>query len=453
MPDGVAVCAVPVARQGETAADAVPVSVEVASFDALVRVVEQAAAAKDGAIRVRRVLGDVSDELLGEAVMRGVRAGEAFDELYRRHVGKARGWFRKRLLSVMPWMGSEQFEELVQETFATALEWLKSSGSRRPHLDAETGHEFGRWLFGWVARHVLLEYQQHVRTTLTGQELEIDRLVRDGALRPDCAYGTGSDGQGVVLAQMCESSFTVEAFLTECCHLDPEHTVGVAELFDAWSVWRENNGCTAGTRATFGRTLNKAVPNLQSRRLQQERQVTRMYVGVSLTSPPKPAPLHPIDSETPSGAPPADESMLGQLAVALARLTPAQREVLQVRYLEDQWMETCAEITGRTQSSAWGLHNRALDYLREALGGATCTHRRRLKDVSRLRLAKPWTGYIRANGERYKSDVYVFTPEGERAVKVVHGATRDIVRQRVAELLTQLNATPEAATEDTGIAA
>lgn len=433
MPDGVAVqtVSVLVPRQEESVSgpggDRVPVSVEVESFGVFVEALERAAEARSG-VGLEPVLARASDELLAEAVVRGVRSDEAFQELCQRYSGKVTGWFRNKL-RVAGHSGDS--EDLAQNTFVLALEGLRGE-STVPPVDLEgQGRGFGSWLFGICARRVLADHQRAIFRAARAREIAVEDFEHARSLGD-------SDSEALSVLATVESLPTpTESFLAQRCCVDPESRVRASDLYAAWQAWCERNRVTVTVTANqLGAALRSALPQVQTRQFRLvsngERSRPTFYLGISLRPDSDDDPdTHQADS----GEPPLD---CGRLAQALAQLTPAERRIVQVRYLENQTLDTCADILGYTHGAARETHHHALKSLRAALGAPMRTTHPR--DISQLTLAKPWSGHIWYQPSRadYTTYLYVRTPEGATTRKNVTGTTADIVRERVAELLTQL---------------
>jgi putative DNA primase/helicase len=92
-----------------------------------------------------------------------------------------------------------------------------------------------------------------------------------------------------VAEQFEDISSPVKQFVRERCILDPDHTVTRDAIFDAWYNWCKTEGREhQGTKATFGRDLSAAFPEIGEKRFgngrpgSQER--TRVYAGIKLRS-------------------------------------------------------------------------------------------------------------------------------------------------------------------------
>jgi putative DNA primase/helicase len=86
---------------------------------------------------------------------------------------------------------------------------------------------------------------------------------------------------------MHDSSSPVGAFLRESCVLGPEHTIAIADLYDAWKTWCLSKGREkyTGDEHTFGRNLNAACPTVTVTRPRSEGSRKRHYQGIALLPP------------------------------------------------------------------------------------------------------------------------------------------------------------------------
>jgi putative DNA primase/helicase len=86
---------------------------------------------------------------------------------------------------------------------------------------------------------------------------------------------------------MHDSSSPVGAFLRESCVLGPEHTIAIADLYDAWKTWCLSKGREkyTGDEHTFGRNLNAACPTVTVTRPRSEGSRKRHYQGIALLHP------------------------------------------------------------------------------------------------------------------------------------------------------------------------
>jgi putative DNA primase/helicase len=74
------------------------------------------------------------------------------------------------------------------------------------------------------------------------------------------------------------------AFVRDRCEVGIGHAISVAEVFDAWKAWAEDNGHKPGTVQTFGRDIRAVVPTLRQARPRDGGDRERRYVGIRLKS-------------------------------------------------------------------------------------------------------------------------------------------------------------------------
>lgn len=74
----------------------------------------------------------------------------------------------------------------------------------------------------------------------------------------------------------------IGAFLRERCEIGAGHSIGVNHLFDAWSLWCNEQGRHPGTKQTFGANLNAACPGLKLTRPRDGDERHRAYEGIGL---------------------------------------------------------------------------------------------------------------------------------------------------------------------------
>ncbi|GHG04540.1 primase-like DNA-binding domain-containing protein [Streptomyces hydrogenans] len=90
-----------------------------------------------------------------------------------------------------------------------------------------------------------------------------------------------------------ESAQPVNAFLDDCCILDPTAKSDKTEVFNAWQAWCQENGRDhAGTMATFGKALFAAGKGVREVKPRINGRQVKMYGGVRLL------PAGPKDSST-----------------------------------------------------------------------------------------------------------------------------------------------------------
>ena len=84
--------------------------------------------------------------------------------------------------------------------------------------------------------------------------------------------------------QLEELASPIGAFVRECCDMGPAHSVAIDSLFLAWKGWCTEQGRDhPGTKASFGRDLKAAHPELKVTQPREEgRQLRRHYQGVGL---------------------------------------------------------------------------------------------------------------------------------------------------------------------------
>ncbi|MCX5690338.1 MAG: primase-like DNA-binding domain-containing protein, partial [Planctomycetota bacterium] len=80
--------------------------------------------------------------------------------------------------------------------------------------------------------------------------------------------------------QLEELSSPIAAFVQDHCVLGAGHRVDLNRLYDVWKRWTQDEGFdSAGTKATFGRNLASAFPDVRVRRASDQ---SRFYDGIGL---------------------------------------------------------------------------------------------------------------------------------------------------------------------------
>lgn len=147
---------------------------------------------------------------------------------------------------------------------------------------------------GAIARRFIILTMQRSflgreNTRLTQELLEelpgILNWALDGLVRLEQQGGITEPASSVSAIQaMVDSASPMTAFVRECCSVQPNETVPVAELFRAWRWWCDEQGRThPGTLQSFGRQLQAVVPQVRVARPRTEdgsRQ--RVYQGIAL---------------------------------------------------------------------------------------------------------------------------------------------------------------------------
>ncbi len=84
-------------------------------------------------------------------------------------------------------------------------------------------------------------------------------------------------------------SSPIGAFVRDACELGPTKSVVVDKIFDAWVAWcKEQARDHFGTKATFGKELRAAVPQIRQSQPREGEERVRKYEGIGL----KPVILH-----------------------------------------------------------------------------------------------------------------------------------------------------------------
>jgi putative DNA primase/helicase len=79
----------------------------------------------------------------------------------------------------------------------------------------------------------------------------------------------------------------INAFVRDCCLVQPGQSVPVDDMFEAWKLWGEEQGRSKpGTKQTFGRDLRAAIPGLVVTQPREGGRRQRHYEGVALIAPP-----------------------------------------------------------------------------------------------------------------------------------------------------------------------
>jgi putative DNA primase/helicase len=105
----------------------------------------------------------------------------------------------------------------------------------------------------------------------------LDRLIRQGKFTEP-----QSSTDSILALQDLVSP--VAAFVRDRCEVGIGYEISVADLFDAWKTWAEDNGHKPGTVQAFGRDIRAVVPTLRQVRPREGENRERRYVGLRLKS-------------------------------------------------------------------------------------------------------------------------------------------------------------------------
>ena len=95
-------------------------------------------------------------------------------------------------------------------------------------------------------------------------------------------YAEELDMLGVRVRHYRRPPKAINAFVRDCCEIDPNKRIYVNDLYAAWEKWRQASSFAAYiTRQTFGRDLAAAVPGVVCR---QNHMHGRFYEGLGLRS-------------------------------------------------------------------------------------------------------------------------------------------------------------------------
>jgi putative DNA primase/helicase len=101
-----------------------------------------------------------------------------------------------------------------------------------------------------------------------------DRLQKQGRF-------TVPASSNEVMKELQYLSSPIQKFIEEQCFFTPDGGIAVEELFVAWSQWCGNEGRShSGTKATFGRDLRAAFPEIKKRRRNIDGQRPYYYEGI-----------------------------------------------------------------------------------------------------------------------------------------------------------------------------
>jgi putative DNA primase/helicase len=78
-----------------------------------------------------------------------------------------------------------------------------------------------------------------------------------------------------------EDGSPIKKFVSDCLVSVPDSTASVDEVFERWEAWCSKNSYEKGTKRTFGRLLNSALPALKRKRLPNGSR-GYAYIGVEL---------------------------------------------------------------------------------------------------------------------------------------------------------------------------
>jgi putative DNA primase/helicase len=78
----------------------------------------------------------------------------------------------------------------------------------------------------------------------------------------------------------------VQAFIRDCCIVEPDLQVSIRDLYRAWKGWAEGNGHTRKSTQTLGRDLRAALPLVRVVQLRDGDDRERAYRGIGLVTEP-----------------------------------------------------------------------------------------------------------------------------------------------------------------------
>ena len=88
-----------------------------------------------------------------------------------------------------------------------------------------------------------------------------------------------------VVEQFEDISSPVKQFVRERCALGADYHVTRNALFDAWCAWCKAEGRDhPGTKATFGKDLSAAFPELKPKRVGSRGEQVHSYAGIKLVT-------------------------------------------------------------------------------------------------------------------------------------------------------------------------
>jgi putative DNA primase/helicase len=87
-----------------------------------------------------------------------------------------------------------------------------------------------------------------------------------------------------ILRDFVYLSSPMQAFLDECCEVQPAHLVRRKDIQLAWKLWCEENGHVPGSIADFGRKLRAVLPKIVDEQRRVEGQRDRWYVGFTVNA-------------------------------------------------------------------------------------------------------------------------------------------------------------------------
>ena len=76
----------------------------------------------------------------------------------------------------------------------------------------------------------------------------------------------------------------VGVFMEDCCEIGPDKQVSVDDLFVAWRSWCHSENRSAGTKATFGKSLVAAQPSVHRTKPRREGRQVPTYSGIGLNA-------------------------------------------------------------------------------------------------------------------------------------------------------------------------
>ena len=85
-----------------------------------------------------------------------------------------------------------------------------------------------------------------------------------------------------MIRDLQELSSPIQAFINECCVVEPSRTVAIDDLFQEWTKWCDRNGSQAGNKQAFGKDLGAAQSDVETTQPRIDGSRKRHYKGIGL---------------------------------------------------------------------------------------------------------------------------------------------------------------------------
>lgn len=153
-----------------------------------------------------------------------------------------------------------------------------------PHLGDAAAAIVGRFVVLLLTRSWLGSEDPNLEPELHAELPEILTWALDGLdrLRAQGRFTRPTSTDEAVIA-LSDLASPVAAFVRDRCTRGLEAEVPIADLYNAWKAWAEDNGHKPGTSQRLGRDLRAVIPGLRVVRPRDGDDRERVYRGVTLT--------------------------------------------------------------------------------------------------------------------------------------------------------------------------